>query len=623
LCLKHCANKDDPNPGHATRIAARNSNANSLSLSLVKGIPNDDKHTVITVSPTASSTRPVGVAGRLAASLFLLFFLAMGLLFVWLILRDAWPGLQTWTWAQTPCEVTSSLVRETDQRGHRSGKFYPEVSFHYEFKGKSYSSSSLRRKPVSFQDYTAASRLAGNYKPESHSMCFVNPAAPGEAVLQRGSLAFPLLVLFPMVFVTIGAGGIYFTWRKAPPGSSAAKPISDHPGFKLHPGVSFVFIFVFILLGGGLCYFFLIRPLVRIAHATHWQTVPCVILSSEVQSHSSNDGSTYSVNILYAYEFNRHEYKANRYDFMGGSSSGYNGKRRIVDRLPPGAKTICYVNPLEPEDAVLVRGFTPTMWFGLIPLAFVVVGLLALVWNLRNWKSASALADSRIASTNWKGTSASQQLFLEVTDPLVLKPKASPKAKLIGFFMLALFWNGIISVFVSSAVSGWRSSPVHFFMMLFLTPFVLVGLGLIVVVVYFLLALFNPRPRITITPGTVQLGALLRVDWELSGRTEVVKNLSLRLEGREEATYRRGTTTTTDTNTFADLPIASSSAQPEVRSGSGSVTVPGNLMHSFASQHNKIIWSVRIHGEIDRWPDLQEEFPVTVLPAAPKNEIGL
>src|SRR5262249_6560516 len=134
---------------------------------------------------------------------------------------------------------------------------------------------------------------------------------------------------------------------------------------------------------------------------------------------------------------------------------------------------------------------------------------------------------------------------------------------------------------------------------------------------------FNPRPRITITPGTVQLGAQMRVDWELSGRTEVVKNLSLRLEGREEATYRRGTTTTTDTSIFADLPIASSSAQPEIRSGSGSVTVPGNLMHSFATQHNKIIWSVRIHGEIDRWPDLQEEFPVTVLPSASKIETGL
>ena len=604
------------------RITAWVADANSLRLSLVKGIPNDDKHTVPTASPTLSSTRSVGFAGRVGVSLFFLVFLGMGLVFVGLISKEAWSGLQTWTWVQTPCEVTSSLVRETDQQGRRSGKFFPEVTYHYEFKGTSYISYALSRKPVSFQDYTAASRLAGKYKPESRSTCYVNSAMPTEAVLERGSLVFPLLVLFPMVFVTIGAGGIYFTWRKAPLASSAAKPISDHPGFTLHPGVSFVFILVFLLLGGGLCYAFLVRPLVRIVRATHWPAAPCVIVSSDVQSHSGDHGNTYSVNILYAYEFNGQTYKANRYDFMGGSSSGYNGKRQIVDRLRPGTKTICYVNPLAPEEAVLVRGFTPAMWFGLIPLGFVLAGTFALVWRLRNWKSTSALGDSRSGATGWRGTSASQQLFLEVKDPLVLKPKASPRAKLIGFLILALFWNGIISVFVSSAISG-RSSPFHWFIMLFLIPFILIGLGLIVAVFYFLLALFNPRPRITITPGTVQLGAQLRVEWELSGRTEVVKNLSLRLEGREEATYRRGTRTTTDTNVFADLPIASSSAQPEICSGSGSVTVPGNLMHSFASPHNKIIWSVRIHGEIDRWPDLQEDFSVSVLPSGPKVDTGL
>jgi hypothetical protein len=41
-------------------------------------------------------------------------------------------------------------------------------------------------------------------------------------------------------------------------------------------------------------------------------------------------------------------------------------------------------------------------------------------------------------------------------------------------------------------------------------------------------------------------------------------------------------------------------------------------MHSFSTQHNKIVWSIRVKGEIARWPDLNEEFALTVLPAREK-----
>jgi hypothetical protein len=134
-------------------------------------------------------------------------------------------------------------------------------------------------------------------------------------------------------------------------------------------------------------------------------------------------------------------------------------------------------------------------------------------------------------------------------------------------------------------------------------------------VTYTFLGLFNPRMHLTVTPSAVPLGETLRIEWELNGRIEVLQNLTLRLEGREEATYRRGTDNCTDTNVFARIEIANVTANQGMRSGNGTITIPADSMHSFTSTHNKIIWTIRAEGEIPRWPDLSEEFALTVLPS--------
>src|SRR5882672_9219877 len=102
-------------------------------------------------------------------------------------------------------------------------------------------------------------------------------------------------------------------------------------------------------------------------------------------------------------------------------------------------------------------------------------------------------------------------------------------------------------------------------------PFVAIGLGLFGGVFYLFLALFNPRPRLTVTPGAVSLNGSLRVEWNISGRTDVLKRLRLCLAGYEEATYRRGTSTCTDKSVFANVEIADTTAAPEFRSGAGTI----------------------------------------------------
>jgi hypothetical protein len=37
-------------------------------------------------------------------------------------------------------------------------------------------------------------------------------------------------------------------------------------------------------------------------------------------------------------------------------------------------------------------------------------------------------------------------------------------------------------------------------------------------------------------------------------------------------------------------------------------------MHSFESSHNKIIWKVKLHGDIPRWPDVSETYTLNIVP---------
>lgn len=353
---------------------------------------------------------------------------------------------------------------------------------------------------------------------------------------------------------------------------------------------------VFIVIGGVLAYFFLVRPVGKVLAARAWPAVPCVVESSEVREHSGgDDGPTYSVEIAYRYDFAGREWKANRYDFIGGSSSGHRGKSEIVAQYPPGSERTCFVNPSEPGDAVIERGFTPVMLIGLFPLVFIIVGAVVFVSTLGN-KSAVSRAGH------------------PTTGPVVLKPSLGPLTKFFGVLALALFWNGIISVFVYRAVEGWRAGSPEWFLTLFLVPFVAIGLGLVVFTGKYLLALANPRIRLTAGTAAPRLGTPLELSWLTTGRTSALRRLRFTLEGREEATYRRGTSDTTDKETFAILELADVRDPREMRSGSCSVVLPRDTMSSFEAAANKIVWAVKVRGEIPQWPDVEQEHRLALLP---------
>ena len=371
------------------------------------------------------------------------------------------------------------------------------------------------------------------------------------------------------------------------------------------------FFGLFLLAGLGVFIPFFALPAWRTIEARSWPETPCTVLHSAVRSHPGDDSTTYSVEVLYSYRIGGHEFKSSRYTFFGGSSSGVTAKEAAVARYPEGAQAVCYVNPDDPTDAVLVHGLPGDAWIGLIPLVFVAVGAGGIAFSLAGYRRLAAA--SRAVAPGAVPVSAAP------TTPagaVTLEPKSGPVGKLVGITFAALFWNGIVGVFAWKVIETYRQGAADGCLTVFLIPFVLIGLVLLVSVPYQFLALFNPRPRLTLSTGAPRLGEAATLEWGFHGAAGRIRRLRITVEGREEATVTSGKSTSTVKETFATLPLVDTIEPHQIAAGTIPLIVPADTMHSFAADYHQVVWTLKLAGEIRRWPDVAEEIPLEVRPLA-------
>jgi hypothetical protein len=403
------------------------------------------------------------------------------------------------------------------------------------------------------------------------------------------------------------------------------------------------FFGIFALVGGVAFYFLTVKPIANLVAARGWEERVCEILSSEVDASHSDDGTTYRVEIHYRYQVEWQTYEGDRYNFSIGHSSGYESKRRAVDAHPPGSETTCYVDPDDPTRSVINRNPGGYLWWGLFPLPFLAVGVGGLLFVLKGAgkrkpsgertggarslrpSQRSAPRESRSDAARSHGAQirqAAKQWAASLDDarprhgPLDLEPAVSPLIKILGTLFIALFWNGIVSVFLFTGVfPGFRSGNVEWITTLFMVPFVLVGLGLIGFFFYTVLASFNPRPRLTLEDGHLTPGSRTGLSWQFAGSAGRLQKLTIELEGRESARYRRGTSTSTDHHVFYSDELVSETRYHSIHRGETELRVPERTMPSFKSSNNGIEWRLKVRGEIPFWPDVIEDFTITVDPS--------
>jgi len=365
-------------------------------------------------------------------------------------------------------------------------------------------------------------------------------------------------------------------------------------------------------VGTAIGYFLSFRPLYLAYRARSWTAADCEVLSSRVVA---ND-DTSRPDIRYRYRIDGRVYRSDRYNFIPGSTND-STVAATVARYAPGTTFQCYVDPADPEQAVINRDVT--LWYGLGLIFFVAfAGIPLLVGTFALRARSASRAAAQLAGVSPSERALHGDSFGTVTNfgPMVLQPAASPLGKLVAITLVCLFWNGIVGVFTYFEIQQFRTGEGGaWFMALFLLVFQAVGVALLLAVPYHMLALANPRPKLTLNRGTLSIGGTTPFEWQLTGKASRVSRLIITLTGREEARYRRGTDTRTDTHVFHSKVIIESTDPMRIERGSGTIHIPAGTMHSFSANNNKIVWTLTVKGEISRWPDLDESFDVTVTPA--------
>ncbi len=160
-----------------------------------------------------------------------------------------------------------------------------------------------------------------------------------------------------------------------------------------------VFILVWSLMASIFTYIFLVRPITLVIDARGWATVPCEIVYSKVNKLGGVEGGvSYGIEVLYDYAFEGKQYQSSHYEFPvynrfsykikgnqqefsrfkfpASNATSFSSRRsaqKALDLLQAKSKVFCYVNPDNPSEATLLRGLPSYLWWGLIPLVFLLL----------------------------------------------------------------------------------------------------------------------------------------------------------------------------------------------------------------------------------------------------------
>ncbi|BDS06823.1 hypothetical protein NT6N_18630 [Oceaniferula spumae] len=555
---------------------------------------------------------------------FAIFWTLFSSIFLIIGLKTCYDGFTRSQWPEVECMVHSFTI--TDKRSG-DPPFQPKTSYTYEWEGVTHSGSTVWPSKKGEDDYEDLAELLEQYRAGEFKSCYVNPKAPTESALFVGGEDIWGGLIFALMgglFVAIGIG-LIVVGRREKKQESAALSSKKTKTDEAPAAILIPFFSVFGLAGLGLLFFLIIPQAMKYFDAKGWEETPAKVVWSAVRSHDSDDGTTYSVDIFYRYEFDGREYKSNTTGLMSGSSSGRSSKQEKVKNHPPGKEIVCYVNPDKPWQALLERDLGWWALFALFPLPFIAIGVGGLWWMLRkrNKSNKTSKYDNPLGrrTSQLRHSADKKDIYHGSHKPTKASVDFAPRGNriksFIGVFIFAVFWNGITSIFVAIAAGSWLRDDPEWFLTIFIIPFVLIGLCALLFSVYQFFALFGPAPTITLKPSAIPFDKEATVSWKLLSGANRINHFAVYLIGEEEAKYQRGTDTKTATETFHEQALIETQDPRKMKRGSATIdlseiTTP--IMPSWKSSNNKIKWSILVHGKISFWPDINDRYEIEVHP---------
>jgi hypothetical protein len=303
-----------------------------------------------------------------------------------------------------------------------------------------------------------------------------------------------------------------------------------------------------------------------------------------------------------------------------------------------------WYDPDDPGTIVLERGFNWWMWLLtlLLPGALVAFGGSGLARAIHRWGRSEErcavptrltgildpLAAARRQSRHHPGIPPCDDMTNSPGTVLAYRlPIESPESwSLLGFGLFALLWNTVLVLLAIGAGVDLLGGRADWWLLSLLVPFAAVGVAAIVTFSRaLLLATAAGTTQLEISAQPLRPGGSYDV-LVAQGGSGTLESLTMTLELEEQATFRQGTDTRTERLTLWSQPIRSWTGlalAPGTRfEGRAVFAIPLAAMHSFASEHNAVRWSIVVRGAPARWPAFIRTFPLVVVPAGGAERIA-
>ncbi len=397
-----------------------------------------------------------------------------------------------------------------------------------------------------------------------------------------------------------------------------------------------IFFAVLLVLGcGGILsgIAWLVIPEWRVNHGFVEHT--CKVIGKRVGEVKSEKGLLFQPEVKIDYEVQGVTYSPYTYDIHHSTRNTRDDAQAAIDVFTEGKSYPCWYDPADPNIAVLVRGYQWWIWPALlIPASFVVIGIGGLVYSALHWGRS---AERRAAAV--RSVHAAELFDLPASvDPkypcipsggdITSSPGTrlayrlplthSPGWTLLGLLAACVAWNGAVSVFVVMAVRSFLAGTPDWLMTLFIVPFLVVGVALVVVFARLLRQAAGIGPTLVeISDHPLLPGKGYRLFLSQSGNL-TLESIEVSLACEEEAVFRQGTNARTESReVFRRSLYACPGAivRPgEPLEAECDLPIPAEAMHSFRASHNQVQWKLIVRGEIAGWHGFERSFPVVVRP---------
>lgn len=142
----------------------------------------------------------------------LLIFAGSGALCIWLAVRDDWKSVEP-RLKEVPCTIVASGVKTSRGSGSRNANtnmYSPDILFRYEWEGRTWHSTwvDFSRNSVRSSDAGSSRETVNRYPEGSAHKCWLDPAKPWVAVLEKKYGPVWVLWLCGSVFGAIGVLGL-------------------------------------------------------------------------------------------------------------------------------------------------------------------------------------------------------------------------------------------------------------------------------------------------------------------------------------------------------------------------------------------------------------------------------